>query len=175
MQSVKTKTSSHKCCLIKFPRAVDAATTASSASNTATAEAGPSSQSPSIKSSRKRASSRDSTPALPATTTRCLSLSQFLAILVQQSHAQGHVSAQSLEDAELGMEVEGAAHHAPTVTLLTALERRLLSLTIEDADLLKSPESLTDNVVLPSYAADSPQHVQRDTSTDSETQEYVVL
>lgn len=169
VQSVKTKQSTHKCCLIKFPPRVDDLASAADSEQVPAAQA--QAQSPSIRTSRKRAASRDSTHVLPTTATRCLSLSQFLTLLVQQqSNGQGLAGN---EDAELGAEGFDAA---PTAGYqLTALERRLLDLTIHDASAIRASELLTDNVVLPSYAQDSPVPVQRASSADSEANEYVVL
>lgn len=202
---MKTKQSAHKSCLIKLPRA-DTVSEASSAiaaislsQPTAADQPEHTQQSPPSagvgkRLSRKRAASQElATPLLPATTTRCLSLSQFLTLLVQQQNqqqsqqqsqqqhsqlAQGVQQGTSGDHADLGVEdfagTTGTSASS-AVGALSALERRLLSLTISDAGALRSSELLTDNVLLPSFAADSPVLVQRTTSGELETTDYVVL
>jgi len=86
--------------------------------------------------------------ALPATATRCLSLVRYLTLVREQQHAQAqvqHLTAESdaseVQDAAAAEVVSSSgstSRAASVVHVMTALERRLASLTVQDATALVS-------------------------------------
>lgn len=140
---MKGKNDQFKSCLIKLPKlAASVAVSAKPSKDDSPAPPASPTTSPTTTSKVPTAS------ALPATATRCLSLVRYLTLVREQQHAQAQ--AQHLSSEPDAAEVSETAavevvsssgsvsRAASVVHVMTALERRLASLTVLDASALVS-------------------------------------
>lgn len=146
---MKGKNDQFKSCLIKLPKLSTSTSAKPNKDDSPVPLASPAT-SPTTTAKVPVASS-----GLPATATRCLSLVRFLTLVREQQHAQAqaqHLAPDADADAD-GSEVTATAagevasssgssssssRVAGVVHVMTALERRLASLTVQDASALVS-------------------------------------